>query len=75
MDMKEKDPVLELFDVFRQVMENAVLESENQFQKQVHELAVAMKTTYDEFRLVGFTNEQAFSLTRILLLGGVNKNG
>ena len=75
MDMKEKDPVLEMFDVFRQIMEEAVLESENQIQKQTHELAVALRTIYDEFRNVGFTNEQAFSLTRILLLGGINKNG
>ena len=79
MDMKEKDPVLELFDVFRQVMEEVVEENKNNeevtFRKQTAELGKSLWWFMDEMMKAGFSNKQAFALLQSIVIEGVQKNG
>lgn len=79
MNMKEKDPVLELFDFFRQVMEEVVDETKNNeeatFRKQTAELGRSLWWFMEEMENAGFTNKQAFALLESIVIEGVKKNG
>lgn len=72
MNMKEKDPVLELFDVLRQVMEAEVANTtEAQFRTRCADVGKNLWWFMDEMLKAGFSNTQAFTLLRLIIVDPV----
>lgn len=67
--MNEKDSVLELFSLIKDILEDSVKKSEEEaFIEPVRELAVMLRSFHEEMINVGFTDAQAFRILTYVIL-------